>query len=217
MGLFDWLFGRKSEGGANRALWQASDRGNAMMVYGRKRLTVFPSDGGWKYCIAKGEHDEDPYFSDPYQSEEQAKDDALAHVESRPRQHRTLSDDTRDVTRARWEAALVEKAKKYDEISTAVPLAANVTDLRKLERKVQSEVKISSWHVRECYRVGASQHLIDQAETLAPKFEALAGAIGARIAEMKSQPARKAERRRETEKLTDRLNDGSSPHQTGIK
>lgn len=82
---------------------------------------------------------------------------------------------------------LVEKANKCDQISDALPLAANVTDLRKLERKVQSEVKISSWHISECYRVGVAQQLIDQAEALAPKFEALAAAIESRIAELKGR------------------------------
>ncbi|MDK1494124.1 hypothetical protein QN219_29565 [Sinorhizobium sp. 7-81] len=195
MGLFDWLFGKKSDVRKYYAHWQTSDRGNPMILYGGQRLTVFPSDGGWKYCIAKGENDDDPYFSDPYRSEEHAKNEALAHAAGSPRQHNTLSDDARAITRSRWEAVLVEKASKYDQISDALSLAANVTDLRKLERKVRSEVKISSWHISECYRVGIEQQLLDQAEALAPKFEALAGAIESRIAELKGRSHSKTRKR----------------------
>lgn len=194
MGLFDWLFGKKSEVRTDHAHWQTSERGNAMMIYGSRRLTVFPSDGGWKYCIATGENDDDPFFSDPYRSEDHAKDDALAHAAGSPRQHSTLSDDTRGVTTSRWEAVLVEKVKKYNQISRALPSAVNVTDLRKLERKVQSEVKISPWHISECYRVGLPQQLIDQAQALVPKFEALASAIEFRIAELKGRSRSKAEK-----------------------
>lgn len=73
MGRFDWLFGKKSHVRTNQAYWQTSDRGNPMMLYGGRRATVFPSDGGWKYCFAKGETDDDPHFSDPYRSEEHMK------------------------------------------------------------------------------------------------------------------------------------------------
>lgn len=82
MGLLDWLF--RSTPSPHE--WRISERGNATTVVDGVRITVFPQDGGWKYVLgwADDEDDEEePFFSDRFDSEDEAKASALSHVEGR--------------------------------------------------------------------------------------------------------------------------------------
>ena len=72
--------------------WKASENSNPTMVVDGTRITVFASDDGWKYCIADEGDDSAPYFSDPYETAEAAKYEALAHFDGSPSRHRPATE-----------------------------------------------------------------------------------------------------------------------------
>ena len=76
MGVLSWLFGATP----SRPIWGVSENGNPTLVYGDYRVTVFPQDRGWKYCVADELDRVDPIFSERYKTEEEAKVAALADL-----------------------------------------------------------------------------------------------------------------------------------------
>lgn len=67
MGIFDWLFGRGRPSDvtpppASAPQWEPSENGNAAIIHKNRRITVFASDRGWKFCVAKIENDNNPFF-----------------------------------------------------------------------------------------------------------------------------------------------------------
>jgi hypothetical protein len=200
VGLFDWLFGKKLDLVDTIGLapvqwcqthdpqWEPSENGNPCLIYKNRRITVFERDRGWKFCIAKIEDDDDPYFSEVYFDEAAAKYEALARMDGRPSKHLTRSEDYGRARKEKWEDQIVERAKLYEELSDALSIAANVTELRKIQRKIESQAKQATWQISQYYRDGVSQHLITQAEALAGKFDAMAPKIETKIAEMKARP-----------------------------
>lgn len=93
MGFLDWIFGKATQGNAGRQQesWTSSERGNAMMLVGDQRITVFEDSGrGWKFCIADATGDEpNPYYSDRYDTENAAKYEALAHYKGLPSRYQS--------------------------------------------------------------------------------------------------------------------------------
>jgi len=171
--------------------WQPSENGNPVLIYKNHRITVFPADRGWKFCVAKIESDDDPFFSEAYHTEDAAKFEALARMDNRPSQHSTNAQDRAAVRKGKWEEQIAERVKTHQELSSALVAATTVTDLRKIERKVESQVKQSSWQIPEYYRDGVSRNLIEQAEEMEKQFQSLATSVALRITELKSQRTRK--------------------------
>lgn len=58
--------------------WSTSENGNPIIISGNKRVTVFASNDGWKYCFAYITDEFEPYFSDIYTSKTEAKKEGLA-------------------------------------------------------------------------------------------------------------------------------------------
>lgn len=106
--------------GNNSGGWRKSSSGNPMRVVGNMRITVFPSDEGWKYCIAELPEDDDPYFSDVYQGEDQAMQSALDHVAGRDSAHQS-NREIRKVKRDQTTLSMADNlvAKEFEKLDKA--------------------------------------------------------------------------------------------------
>jgi hypothetical protein len=167
--------------------WGSTESGNPCLIHKQRRITVFERERGWKFCVAKIQGDDDPYFSEAYFSEDAAKFEAVAWMDGRPSQYPTRSEDRGRARKERWEAQIVERANLYQQIVEALPLASNVTELRKIERKVESHIRQEEWQMTQYCHDGVSKPLIDQAEALADNFRAMPPVIKARIEEIKAK------------------------------
>ncbi len=186
MGLFSWLFGSKPQ-------WQMSENGNPMMLFGQTRVTVFESDGGWKYCIADIEEDDDPHFSDPYESQAIARAEALAHINGEPSRNRSLSEGGRERRRDRWEAEALEKRRAVQEIREALAEPdLNVTALRKIEAKVASRLRQLSWQKSQFLVERVSDAAIREAETAERELAGIEKIVEQRITERKAQSRKRS-------------------------
>ncbi len=85
MGILNWLFG-----GATGVKWSRSANGNPVIFRLNRCITVFRTDSGWKYCIATIDEDDNPYFSEVYETEVAAKFEALARLEGRESRYRPM-------------------------------------------------------------------------------------------------------------------------------
>src|SRR5690606_30636079 len=81
--------------------WRRSINGNAVIRAGSLRITVFPSDGGWKFCIANGDDDR-PYYSDAYETEDIAKQESLAALHGLPQLNKTKRETREAQETAQW-------------------------------------------------------------------------------------------------------------------
>ncbi|NKM14168.1 hypothetical protein GFL85_24635 [Rhizobium laguerreae] len=199
MGLLDWLFGsRKSaleqepfaqgtRGPSSPPHWERSERGNPALIFDNRRITVFEQDRGWKFCIAKIKDDNDPFFSEVYDTEDAAKYEALARVSGQVSKYTTRSHDLKSARKDRWEEQIADRAKLFEDLSAALLAASNVTDLRKIESKVSSQLKQASWQITQYYRDGVAPSLVEKAEDLEKNLQAMLSAVEARIAEFKSR------------------------------
>ncbi|KAB2743540.1 hypothetical protein [Brucella anthropi] len=98
--------------------WRVSESGNQTQIYGGSRVTVFPSDGGWKYCISAPFGDDDPYYSDRYATQEEAMECGMAFLDVRPDPHKTMRE-------IREERAL---HSALNETSSSIPVLKQLTD-----------------------------------------------------------------------------------------
>lgn len=89
MGILNWLFG-----GSTGVKWSRSRNGNPVIFRLNRCVTVFRSDGGWKFCIATVDEDGNRYFSEAYETEAAAKFEALACLEGRVSRHRPIYEDS---------------------------------------------------------------------------------------------------------------------------
>ncbi len=196
MGLLAWLFGRtpapsEPEPPALSTLptWQISENGNPTILFeSGGRLTVFEDDrGGWKFCASQGDGSTDPYFSEPYETVEAAKLEALAYVTATPSRHTSITERYRQEGRARWEEMVDKKADLLTQMKKALEDPnLNVTQLRKIEAKVATQIKQLAWQIDELQRRGVDNRVIAEAERLAVEFPNLASEIEQRIAERKA-------------------------------
>lgn len=185
MGIFEWLFGGKREAKID---WVRSERGNLTATIGNRRVTVFASDGGWKYVFADNTRDDDDaYFSDPYATESMAQEEAEAHMAGTPSHHRSLSDDRDDRRRGKWERVIEEREQALAELEAALQAPElNVTALRKPESKIASHLKQLGWQMAEYQTAGVSRQKIE----LAKRQEARLSALGKEVAERLASKAK---------------------------
>jgi hypothetical protein len=170
MSFLKWLFGKSStrDGDARSSAegWVISENGNPTMVDGQIRITVFPQDRGWKFCIADVDDRDDPYFSDVYSTEVASKEEALAHLRGEPPFHEPLSASRTEDRRDQWEAHIRARAVLIEEIQKL--LSENpelgITALRKPETKVSSHLKQLKWQIAEYQRAGVSASMIAQSK-----------------------------------------------------
>jgi hypothetical protein len=184
MGLLSWLFGASG----NR--WALSENGNPTLVVDDHRLTVFPQDDGYKFCAARADRDDrDPYFSDVYQSEEQAKDCAIAYLDGRPSPHVSLTENWREQRTIRARQHLDDTAARFSDVVRDAFDAVTVTDLRKVERKAVSTIKSLSLAVDRALHDGLSDNDVARAEALKAQAKRLLAAV-----QKRSQASRYASR-----------------------
>jgi hypothetical protein len=174
------------------------------MVVGGERITVFASDNGWKYCIAdESARDDDAYepdFSDPYETVEAAKYEALAVINDRPSRHRSITERRRKQEREqwrehhrqrrldRWKIAIQEREQVIADISDLLRREdLNITALRKPEAKIASRLKALGWQISTYHADGVGEEAIAQAEKQKIALRELAQRVEARIAERKAK------------------------------
>ncbi len=201
MRLLSWLLGSSEpheRSSDDTMKWGVSENGNAMVILGSNRITVFPQDRGWKYCIAKTSGRGEPYFSDTYENEQQARKEAIADLRGEPSRHATLSEvrirNRRQQKGAEIERCLGERSQTIDELQ--IQLANNpelgITGLRKLEATVARQLKEVNWQIDECNRFELSTKLTAMMERQKSSLLGLHDDIAKRIAAKQPQrPKRK--------------------------
>ena len=200
MGLWNWLFGGRANELATPtspleppapagSAWQSSENGNPTTIIGRIRLTVFPQDNGWKFCIANVDDRGEPHFSDVYASEAAAREEALAAVQGEPSRHRPLWVDGAENRRRRMEAELDASAATIEDLRAWLSgnPDAGISALRKPESKIRSQLRQLDWHVGELERLGASASVITGAREQSRILSDLAGEVAARLAAKQAQ------------------------------
>jgi hypothetical protein len=188
MGLLDWLFKKKSVADAKpqglAISWETSDSGNATVTRDNHRLTVFPHDGGWKFCIADAEDRYEPHFSDVYTHEFEAKEEAIARLTGGLSRHQPRSFSRREDGRQRWEALIEERERAIVELRKY--LATNpdlgISALRKPEGKLKSWTRQLEWQFPGYGRNEVSQQLVLAAKQQVPAVKALTEEVQRRIA-----------------------------------
>lgn len=141
MGLLSWLLGKPNadiNGTAKTGDWDLSENGNSVLVVASSRITVFQQDRGWKYCIADINDRKPPLFSEPYDSQEIAMDEALAHFRGEPPRHASINADRTEVRKEKWEALILDREKLVQDLNDLISSGSNLklTALRKPLAKI---------------------------------------------------------------------------------
>jgi hypothetical protein len=175
--------------------WHASENGNPTLLINGSRVTVFESDGGWKFCIATPtDGDDDPYFSDPYAHAEHAKHEALALIGQRSSKYPTLRSARmahREWSQAQWLADQedIERSLREELTAAMANPAINITKLRPIEARITTRARYVG-RLPDSFPTGSDEH--QRACATAAKLDDLLATVESKIAELK---ARKAERR----------------------
>jgi hypothetical protein len=174
-----------------RSQWVSSESGNPTTTYQGWRLTVFESDGGWKYCIADHNDRREPEFSEPYETKDIAMEEGQRRIDGRNPRNQSLPEARRALRRQR------EKEQQYtflnDEPQILLSLrsdaesAANVTELRKVERKLETRKKYIDRVIDALDGVGTDQDL-QRAKTIQEAALALSDHIQSKVSDLKAKP-----------------------------
>ncbi|MDW9680655.1 hypothetical protein GOA87_17015 [Sinorhizobium meliloti] len=170
--------------------WTQSESGNPTQIYKGKRITVFEADNGWKYCIAHPDDRREPYFSESYWTPDIAQSEAIRHMERLPSLHRSLPEQRRELRRQKEDeersAFLSGEPHVIASLSSAAAYATNLSELRKVERKVETRRR-SIDRVADSVEVYGSDEEIERAQELKREVSALADRIQIRVAELKAK------------------------------
>lgn len=210
MALFDWLF-RKSvtemmspsnepiqfpdlrKSGASGQVssgWQVSESGNLTRIVGNRRHTLFESDGGWKFCVARTDGDDDnPIYSDPYILRDQARDALEDWLSGRSIRHRSLTEIRRDDRRETWIRIIRDRKILINEIENELRAdpKMRITGLRKSEAKLASHLKQLDLQASEYRAAGVPDALIQETLALRPRIECLSSQVASRIAALQAR------------------------------
>ncbi|BEV46499.1 hypothetical protein CRBSH125_26820 [Afipia carboxidovorans] len=110
-------------------------------------MTVFQSDGGWKYCIADPSDRADPCFSNPYDTEEEAKHEALALIKGagsqfstkREKRNHSLREEASDLTAVESERLNKLRQSLTKAFATPNPKRSTLEKIRDNVRKRASQ------------------------------------------------------------------------------
>lgn len=190
---------RHRAGDGHGGKWQSSNRGNPTTIVSGTRVTVFPSDGGWKYVVSdeRAGDDDEPEFSDPFETQEQAKHEAFAFVRGEPSRYQSMyeqkAESREERRREKWESVIKEREQLIKDASDLLARSdLNVTTLRKPEARIKSQLKALDWQIPQYRKDSVSKGAITQAERQKVTLRALAQRIEARIAEIKATRKSKA-------------------------
>lgn len=171
--------------------WGASEKGNPTQIYHGKDVTVFESDGGWKFTIGDPNDRREPYFSEPYETVDIAKTEALRHMNRLPSLHQSLPEQRREKRRQKEEEQREEFVSNEPEIIAALAAsadaAANVTELRKIERKAETQLRHVD-RVVGSIAIYGSDEAIEKALIVQKEARELLENIRMRVAELKEKP-----------------------------
>lgn len=200
MGLFSWLFGNRFQSqhyiepinepyrpSPLEGNWQQSERGNPTQIYNGFRVTVFPEYKYWKFCVANEGAEEALFFSDPYEQQFEAQYEALAYVDGRPPRYESYTEKARQRRVRDLEEKVAQDAALLASGHQTLAEAATLTEIRKLERKVQSYLKQSHHHIIQLYKDRVSDDAIARAEAMEPRFKDLAEMINKKASEFKQR------------------------------
>ncbi|KQU96778.1 hypothetical protein ASD00_18170 [Ensifer sp. Root31] len=153
--------------------WGASEKGNPTQIYHGKHVTVFESDGGWKFTIGDPNDRREPYFSEPYET-----------VQSLPEQRR---EERRQKEEEQREQFVSDEPKIIAALAASADAAASVTELRKIERKTETQLRNID-RIAGSIAIYGSDEAIEKALNVQKQARELLEKIRARVAELKEKP-----------------------------
>lgn len=185
MGILSWLFGGGQ--GSGKIKWHKSENGNPTGIHEGFRVTVFPSDGGWKYVLARADRDEaEPFFSEPYETVEAAKHEALADLEGAASRFQSITEQHRvkrkaeavDRFRREWPDHFKRERERYAETAASVERALSAKTLKQsrlenLEKQIGTRQRATRNLAEEAVDAGADQAQIIEVEHLLDGYSAL--------------------------------------------
>lgn len=124
-----------------------------------------------------------PYFSEAYDDEQAAQDEALARFRGEPSRHQSLSAVAAVARKQRWEAYIVERERTIEEMRAylATDPDVGISALRKPEAKIASHLKQLGWQIAEYRHAGVSEQMISLAERQKAALGQLADQVAAQI------------------------------------
>lgn len=172
------LFRRRAEG-----RWRTSSRGNATTTISGARVTVFESDGGWKYCLADPTEGGAPYYSQVFETQDAAKGAAIAHASG------DASAESGD--EGMWVSFLKERGAALDLMNARVPAALADTNLSlegatKLYRVLEEHAQTMEKALEIMHRRGVDGRIIQLAERMEEAVGDLAAAAAKKVFELKN-------------------------------
>ncbi|WP_244496032.1 hypothetical protein [Ensifer sp. Root31] len=168
-----------------------SSQKTAAYSAGVGRLREGKPDGGWKFTIGDPNDRREPYFSEPYETVDIAKTEALRHINRLPSLHQSLPEQRREKRRQKEEEQREEFVSNEPEIIAALAAsadaAANVTELRKIERKAETQLRHVD-RVVGSIAIYGSDEAIEKALIVQKEARELLENIRMRVAELKEKP-----------------------------
>ncbi|WP_143267446.1 hypothetical protein [Aquimixticola soesokkakensis] len=134
MNIFKWLFGSKTP---DVPSWTRNANGNFMKLASTYRITVFKSDQSgkeyWKFCYSiieeSGFDEDDPFYSDHYFSELDARDEADAFEAGQPLTKPTLQAEKSKKIRDQLDQRLDQQEVKFQELVAKIERARSAKTL----------------------------------------------------------------------------------------
>jgi hypothetical protein len=185
--------------GSNReAGWVVSENGNPSRIYNGRRVTVFPRDGGWKFCIAELEDDDDPHFSEVYESQVAAETEAMAMMIGDPATYRPIRQiqaELREVRdNQRYSELVLECTTSINEMSMTISNLLEssspvITKLRPIERKIAKYEKDLDRAI-DHFRLVGNTDLLGRCEALRRASALIGSQVAAKIEWLQTTPKR---------------------------
>lgn len=180
--------------------WHWSSGGNPQIVYRGTRVTIFESDGGWKFCLADdAKEDDDPHFSEAYETQDAAMYEAFALMDFEETMYRPLREIRRDARRARetdfWKDAVSTASSMAEQLRSALPRAiedsrANITKLTPIVRKLEKQERWME-RARDFYDEAGEKARSEEAETLRALYSSFSTMTNNKVTALRAARSRK--------------------------
>lgn len=152
--------------------WSITSSGNPTMNIEGCRLTVFERDGGWKFCVADGEDDDDPHFSGVYGSQKEAQERGLKWAEASIPTMRDSPELLLPIVKRIGDEAQALTRSVPDLLGRSV----NSTQLRRLSDNIQDNYEAAERLQERAEDIGAND-LSQSLESLVSMYEKLFDAV----------------------------------------
>ncbi len=191
------LFGL-NPGQSDSNTWRVSKNGNPTRIVNEYRITVFENDEGWVFCAADSaiSDDDDPYFSDAYETKEIAQIEAMAFSLGEPSTYKSIKQKRRETRESQEVEAWISSLDEiYLEVCAAKDFISGdeskITTLRKPERRLKSIVKALDWQIPKYRLMGIEKNEIDRASQILAEANFFLTEIVKRIEYIKSEKSNK--------------------------